>query len=45
MARVNIYGIKEIVVIVDALKDEKELVDIVRSLFQKGKTTNLSIIL
>ena len=44
VARVNIHGMKEIVLTIEELaNDFKELIEIVKSLFQRGKTTNLSV--
>ena len=45
VARVNVHGMKEIVLTIEELANNfKELIEIVKSLFQRGKTTNLSII-
>ena len=45
VVRVNIHGIKKIVLTIEELaNDFKELIEIVKSLFQRGKTINLSVI-
>ena len=45
VARVNVHGMKEIVLTIETLADDfRELIEIVKSLFQKGKTTNLSVV-
>ena len=44
ITRVSIHGIKEIVLIINNVVDRKELAIIVKSLFEKKKIINLSVL-